>query len=138
MTQFLSEYIDSLIFAVKKGGSFSDAVFYRSYDGVPAPSEPDGFSVCVGIGKYERRRRFLSIYKKREHTLINAELTFRVSAPADAGGLSVFCERLESALRLAAGGEVLKSSVSAAAYSADLNAVYRLVTLNARLACPQL
>ena len=133
MKRLLSEYIDSLILEVKKGGKFSNAVFYRAYDGQPAPSEIQGFSVCVGIGKSERKKKYLSIYRTRRRIALNAELEFRVSAPADAGGLAVFCERLEKALRHAGGDSVTNSIISAPAYNADINAVYRVITLYARI-----
>lgn len=128
----LSGYADALILKIKYSGEFGDAVFYRGYDGEPAPSYPDGLSVCVSIGEIVKEKSFLSIYKRKKKTEYEAVLNFKVSAPSESSGLSCFCERLERALRDCDCGCVTKSGISAAKYDADLDAVYRIVTLQVR------
>ena len=117
----LSGYADALILKIKYSGEFGDAVFY-----------PDGLSVCVSIGEIVKEKSFLSIYKRKKKTEYEAVLNFKVSAPSESSGLSCFCERLERALRDCDCGCVTKSGISAAKYDADLDAVYRIVTLQVR------
>ena len=78
----LSGYADALILKIKYSGEFGDAVFYRGYDGEPAPSYPDGLSVCVSIGEIVKEKSFLSIYKRKKKTEYEAVLNFKVTRAA--------------------------------------------------------
>ena len=120
----ITQFLDSLIRNIKATGEFEDAVFYRAFDGLPIPSVPEDFSVCVEIGRVTRKPKFLSIYR-RNRTQITAELEFKVSAATDTQGLTVFCGRLEGAI--AREVTAIKTEIGAVAYDEDMNAVYRIV-----------
>ncbi len=132
MTPSFNTYLDSLILKVKASNEFKDAVFYRAYDGAPAPTNAKGFTVCVGSAAITRERRFLSIYKKRRRTLQTAEFELRVSSSGGAQGLCVFCERLEKKLCAAAPYSVMQSQIGPMRYDRSFDAVYRVITLKVR------
>lgn len=129
--QSAQAYLDSLIERIKESGEFEGVVFYRSFDGADAPSLTEEICVCAGVGKTARGKKFLSPYKRHRKQLLEAELELRVSAPSDAGVLSRFCSRLESALWESDPEGITKIEIGAAEYSDRLAAIFRLIKIKA-------